>query len=80
MKQIKFNLILDGKPVRSIEELQNNFNLDDILDYFFNFLKFSSNLFSSSSFFLTLIPNLVNKPSNSGLSKFSSFINSSEIP
>jgi len=36
MKQIKFNLILDGKPVRSIEELQNNFNLDDILDYFFN--------------------------------------------
>jgi len=36
MKQIKFNLILDGKPVRTIEELQDNFNLDDILDYFFN--------------------------------------------
>ena len=31
MKQIKFNLILDGKPVRTIEELQDNFNLDDIL-------------------------------------------------
>ena len=25
MKQIKFNLILDGKPVRTIEELQDNF-------------------------------------------------------
>jgi len=30
-KTIKFNLILDGKPVRDIEGLQENFSIDDIL-------------------------------------------------
>jgi len=29
-KMIKFNLILDGKPVRDLEGLQQNYNLDDI--------------------------------------------------
>jgi hypothetical protein len=31
-KQIKFNLIIDKKPIRDIEDLLNNFNIDDILD------------------------------------------------
>lgn len=35
-KTIKFNLICDGKPVRSIEDLQNNFSIEDILDYYNN--------------------------------------------
>ena len=30
----KFNLTMDGELVRSIEELQNNFSVDDILDHF----------------------------------------------
>lgn len=30
-KAIKFNLILDGKAVRNLEELQDNFNIEDIL-------------------------------------------------
>ena len=30
----KFNLTMDGALVRSIEELQNNFSVDDILDHF----------------------------------------------
>lgn len=30
-KAIKFNLILDGKPVRNLEELRDNFNIEDIL-------------------------------------------------
>lgn len=30
-KAIKFNLILDGKPVRNLAELQENFNIEDIL-------------------------------------------------
>ncbi len=33
-KTIKFNLILDGKPVRDIEGLKENFNIDDLLLYF----------------------------------------------
>lgn len=33
-KTIKFNLICDGHPVRTIEELQNNFSIEDILSYF----------------------------------------------
>ena len=33
-KTIKFNLILDKKPVRDLEGLQENFNLDEILDYY----------------------------------------------
>ena len=30
-KAINFNLILDGKPVRNLDELQDNFNVEDIL-------------------------------------------------
>ena len=33
-KTIKFNLICDGKPIRTIEDLQNNFSIEDILDYY----------------------------------------------
>ncbi len=33
-KTIKFNLILDDKPVRTIEELQENFCIDDILEFY----------------------------------------------
>lgn len=33
-KTIKFNLMLDGKPVRTIEELQENFCIDDILEFY----------------------------------------------
>jgi len=33
-KAIKFNLILDGKPVRDLEGLRENFNIDDILDHY----------------------------------------------
>lgn len=33
-KTIKFNLILDSKPVRTIEELQENFCIDDILEFY----------------------------------------------
>jgi hypothetical protein len=31
-KAIKFNLIIDSKPIRSLEDLQDNFNIEDILD------------------------------------------------
>ena len=31
MKTIKFNLILDDKPIRNIEQLQENFSVEDIL-------------------------------------------------
>lgn len=37
-KTIKFNLICDGKPVRTIEDLQNNFSIEDILAYYNNHL------------------------------------------
>lgn len=33
-KAIKFNLICDQKPVRTIEDLQNNFPVEDMLDYY----------------------------------------------
>lgn len=33
-KTIKFNLICDGNPVRTIEDLQNNFSIEDILEYY----------------------------------------------
>lgn len=33
-KTIKFNLMLDGKPVRTIKELQENFCIDDILEFY----------------------------------------------
>lgn len=35
-KTIKFNLICDGNPVRTIEDLQNNFSIEDILEYYKN--------------------------------------------
>ncbi|MCD8248479.1 MAG: hypothetical protein LUC60_01245 [Lachnospiraceae bacterium] len=35
-KTIKFNLICDGNPVRTIEDLQNNFSVEDILGYYHN--------------------------------------------
>ena len=35
-KTIKFNLICDEKPVRTIEDLQNNFSIEDVLAYFNN--------------------------------------------
>lgn len=35
-KAIKFNLICDGVPVRTIEDLQDNFSIEDILAYYEN--------------------------------------------
>lgn len=35
-KTIKFNLICDSNPIRTIEELQNNFSIEDILNYYKN--------------------------------------------
>lgn len=35
-KAIKFNLICDGKPIRTIEDLQNNFSIEDVLAYYNN--------------------------------------------
>ena len=35
-KTIKFNLICDGKPIRTIEDLQNNFSIEDVLEYYNN--------------------------------------------
>lgn len=35
-KTIKFNLICDDKPVRTIEDLQNNFSIEDVLEYYNN--------------------------------------------
>lgn len=35
-KTIKFNLICDEKPVRTIEDLQNNFSIEDVLEYYDN--------------------------------------------
>lgn len=35
-KTIKFNLICDGKPIRTIEDLQNNFSVEDIFAYYDN--------------------------------------------
>ena len=33
-KTIKFNLICDNKPIRTIEDLQNNFSIEDVLEYY----------------------------------------------
>ncbi len=33
-KTIKFNLILDGNPVRDIEDLRDNFSIEDILEVY----------------------------------------------
>ena len=35
-KTIKFNLICDDKPVRTIEDLQNNFSIEDVMEYYNN--------------------------------------------
>lgn len=35
-KTIKFNLICDEKPVRTIEDLQNSFSIEDVLNYYNN--------------------------------------------
>lgn len=35
-KTIKFNLICDGKSIRTIEDLQENFSVEDILKYYEN--------------------------------------------
>lgn len=35
-KTIKFNLICDDKPVRTIEDLRNNFSVEDVMAYFDN--------------------------------------------
>lgn len=35
-KTIKFNLICDGNPVRTLEDLRNNFSIEDITIYFDN--------------------------------------------
>lgn len=33
-KTIKFNLICDGNPIRTLEDLQENFSIEDILEYY----------------------------------------------
>jgi len=35
-KQIKFNLIIDKKPVRDVEDLLENFNIEDLLEAYQN--------------------------------------------
>lgn len=35
-KTIKFNLICNNKPIRTIEDLQNNFSIEDVLEYYNN--------------------------------------------
>ncbi|MBQ7214376.1 MAG: hypothetical protein IJS39_00130 [Synergistaceae bacterium] len=35
-KTIKFNLICDGKPIRTLDDLRNNFCVEDVLAYFRN--------------------------------------------
>lgn len=35
-KAIKFNLICDKQPVRTIEDLQNNFSIEDVMEYYHN--------------------------------------------
>lgn len=35
-KTIKFNLVIDGNAIRTIEDLQNNFVLDDVIKYYHN--------------------------------------------
>lgn len=35
-KTIKFNLILDNQPVRNIDDLKNNFSIEDMLDVYKN--------------------------------------------
>ena len=35
-KTIKFNLICDNKPIRTIDDLQENFSIEDVLQYYEN--------------------------------------------
>lgn len=35
-KAIKFNLVCDNNPIRTIEDLQNNFSIEDMLSYYDN--------------------------------------------
>lgn len=35
-KTIKFNLVCDDRPIRTIEDLQNNFSIEDVLAYYKN--------------------------------------------
>ena len=35
-KTIKFNLIIDGNAIRTIEDLKDNFVLDDVIKYYHN--------------------------------------------
>ncbi|MBQ6114616.1 MAG: hypothetical protein IJL11_04495 [Synergistaceae bacterium] len=35
-KTIKFSLICDGKPIRTLDDLRNNFSVEDVLSYFQN--------------------------------------------
>lgn len=35
-KPIKFNLNCDGRPIRTLEDLRNNFSVEDILEYYHN--------------------------------------------
>ena len=35
-KTIKFNLTCDGKPIRTLEDLRNNFSVEDVLPYYQN--------------------------------------------
>lgn len=35
-KTIKFNLICDGNSIRTLEDLRNNFSIEDVLEYYHN--------------------------------------------
>lgn len=35
-KTVKFNLICDGKPVRTVDDLRENFSIEDVLAYYHN--------------------------------------------
>lgn len=35
-KTIKFNLICDGHPIRTLEDLRENFSIEDVLEYYGN--------------------------------------------
>ena len=35
-KTIKFNLMMDGTPVRTLEELRDHFNIEDLLEHYHN--------------------------------------------
>lgn len=35
-KTIKFNLICDNASIRTVEDLQNNFSVEDVLGYYHN--------------------------------------------